>query len=86
LIPYFKPLPEVMATLNPKVFPGLARYRYKYTKSTQRRQLFILVEFTTIDDANSKAEWSLYVDDDVREDEEPLIEMTYDSGTGCIVY
>jgi hypothetical protein len=71
-----------MATLNPKLFPGLTRFRYKYTKSTQRRQLFILVEFMTIDDNNGKADWSLYVDDDVREDEEPLIEMTYDSGTG----
>jgi hypothetical protein len=76
-MPDFKPLPEAMATRNPKVFPELTHYRYKYTKSTQRRQLFILVEFTMIDDNNRKADWSLYVDDDVREDES-LIEMTYD--------
>ena len=32
-MPYFKPLPEAMATLDPKVLPELTRYRYKYTKS-----------------------------------------------------
>jgi hypothetical protein len=67
--------------LIPKVFPELTRYHYKYTKSTQRRQPFVLVEFTTIDGNNSKADWPLHVDGDVRENEKSLIEMTYDSGS-----
>jgi hypothetical protein len=75
----FKPDPEAIKKLNPKVFPELTRYQYKYTKSTQRRQLYILVEFTKIDDNNSRADWSLYVDDDMSDDKEPLVELTCSS-------
>jgi hypothetical protein len=40
-MPYFKPLPEAMATVNPKVFPELTRYRDKYTKSRQQSILVL---------------------------------------------